>query len=340
MTGPRIYPDNTAVSRTPRAAPGLLDLLRSLLQKGQQGAEAVEQRIASGLPEGTLRGTIPEYIAGPGGAPRIVGKVGEGLKKLFGIVASPGAAKRATSLGPFKRAVINDESMNIIDLQKRIEETFWRPVVGRVFNTPRTKAFDDWRGQSKLIDESGESLPLFHGSDQVLDVIEPPGRGLIFAADNIKTARNYAFNQAIRSGLPRQSEQIYPLYGRMERPLDMRHIPGVPGIEDDPALYEALGQFGLTPKYRRSQQGNGALWRMMHDLKLDRDKLRRGGYDGTIFKDLDYFGDEHLSYAFANPNQLKSAIGNSGAFSRNRNNIALGLAGLTTAASTRNRDKP
>ena len=83
MTGPRIYPDNTAVSRTPRAAPGLLDLLRSLLQKGQQGAEAVEQRIASGLPEGTLRGTIPEYIEGPGGVPKIVGKAGQALRELF-----------------------------------------------------------------------------------------------------------------------------------------------------------------------------------------------------------------------------------------------------------------
>lgn len=85
MTGPRIYPDNTAVSRTPRATPGLLDLLRSLLQKGQEGAEAVEQRIASGLPEGTLRGTIPEYIEGPGGVPKGVGKVGERLKKMLGI---------------------------------------------------------------------------------------------------------------------------------------------------------------------------------------------------------------------------------------------------------------
>lgn len=85
MTGPRIYPDNTAVSRTPRATPGLLDLLRSLLQKGQEGAEAVDQRLASGLPEGTLKGTFPEYIGGPGGVPKIVGKVGEGLKKVLGI---------------------------------------------------------------------------------------------------------------------------------------------------------------------------------------------------------------------------------------------------------------
>ena len=313
MTGPRIYPDNTAVSRTPRAAPGLLDLLRSLLQKGQEGAEAVEQRIASGLPEGTLRGTIPEYIEGPGGAPKIVGKVGEQLKQVLGV--------RPTSV----------KLRDTEDLQKKMS-LFFRP--------PATKAFDDWLGRSKLINQVGDPKPLFHGTDRALDVIEPRDRRLIFTAGNTPVAESYAVDAAIRNRPGKEGPQVYPLYGRMERPLDMSRIPHVPGPSDDPALYEALEQFGLTPKQRSAELANEPVWRILQRMGIDRDRLQRGGFDGTILNDVDYDGRPHLSYAFTDPNQLKSAIGNSGAFSRNSNNIALGLAGLTTAASTRNRDKP
>lgn len=70
MTGPRIYPDNTAVSRTPRATKGPLDMLRSILLKGQQGVEAVDRRIASGLPEGTRLLGMPDYVSGPRGLAR------------------------------------------------------------------------------------------------------------------------------------------------------------------------------------------------------------------------------------------------------------------------------
>lgn len=61
-----IRPDASAVSRTPRPTPGLLDMIA-------QAIGAVDERASSGFPEGTLLGELPSYIEGPKVPSKIVG---------------------------------------------------------------------------------------------------------------------------------------------------------------------------------------------------------------------------------------------------------------------------
>ena len=83
MTGPRIYPDNTAVSRTPRATKGLGDLLKKILYDNPKA------NIAS-LRDPVDPATIDEFLmqaamGSVGSMDKVGGKVGEGLKKVLGV---------------------------------------------------------------------------------------------------------------------------------------------------------------------------------------------------------------------------------------------------------------
>ena len=83
MTGPRIYPDNTAVSRTPRPTKGLGDLLKKILYDNPKA------NIAS-LRDPVDPATIDEFLmqaamGSVGSMDKVGGKVGEGLRKMLGI---------------------------------------------------------------------------------------------------------------------------------------------------------------------------------------------------------------------------------------------------------------
>lgn len=64
----------------------------------------------------------------------------------------------------------------------------------------RLDAFKDWFGDwendpkdaSRVIDENGEPLIVYHGSKRYIDQLQPNGRGLIWATDGLSTAASYA----------------------------------------------------------------------------------------------------------------------------------------------------
>ena len=99
MTGPRIYPDNTAVSRTPRPTKGLGDLLKKILYDNPKA------NIAS-LRDPVDPATIDEFLmqaamGSVGSMDKVGGKVGEGLKKVLGVSGKEPlvqAAKEAETL--------------------------------------------------------------------------------------------------------------------------------------------------------------------------------------------------------------------------------------------------
>lgn len=67
-----VRPDASAVSKTPRKTPGLLDMLAQMMG-------AIDERASSRFPEGTLLGELPSYIEGPKGVAKGVAK---GVKQL------------------------------------------------------------------------------------------------------------------------------------------------------------------------------------------------------------------------------------------------------------------
>jgi hypothetical protein len=94
MTGPRI--SNTSLetlkrilgmatkpdaTRTPDSKASLDDLMRQLTGGGTVSNRYEGPPLAIPISQSAM----PEYIEGPGGVPKIVGKVGEGLKKVLGV---------------------------------------------------------------------------------------------------------------------------------------------------------------------------------------------------------------------------------------------------------------
>ena len=119
MTGPRIYPDNTAVSPTPRPTKGLGDLLKKILYDNPKA------NIAS-LRDPVDPATIDEFLmqaamGSVGSMDKVGGKVGEGLKKVLGVSGKEplgmpdyisGPRGLARGLSPLARAALQrDEAL-------------------------------------------------------------------------------------------------------------------------------------------------------------------------------------------------------------------------------------
>ena len=155
----------------------------------------------------------------------------------------------------------------------------------------RTPAFKEWFGDwendpanaSKVIDENGEPLVVYHGSDANFDVF-----------DRTKGRENMDIQGMFFSPWELDSKG----YGKNVRAffLNIRK-PAVNG-----KAYEA---------FRRYEGQNYA------GIKA-REDLESSGYDGAINGDME---DEDLEFVAFEPNQIKSATENSGAFSADDANI-------------------
>ena len=163
-----------------------------------------------------------------------------------------------------------------------------------------TKAFKDWFGGSKVLDENGEPLVVYHGTmndfsvygEQFdVDLYKKMGLsqdGVFFFAKSPQTAGTYT-NAAV------QGANIQPVYVSLKNPLivDAKGLPYNSGRND-----RIGGNAGLT------QESIGQA--------ID------GGYDGVIVRnvrdDVNGGGDPTDVFISFNREQIKSATGNRGTF--------------------------
>lgn len=176
------------------------------------------------------------------------------------------------------------------DLEKILREAF-----SLAMNAPDTDAFKSWFGDSKVVDENGRPLVVYHGTPtggftefdagQSGRAGDPGirGKGFYFSnneglADMYQTRPNHG-----RTGIP----QTYPVYLSIRNPYD--------GNKDVLGL---LGRGTDTSEIRR--------------------KIESSGYDGVIYILPD---GKNIEFVAFNPNQIKSAIGNKGTFDPNNPSI-------------------
>ncbi len=162
----RQRPDASAVSRTPRKTPGLLDMLGD-------ARDAVDRRVSSTLPEGTLTGVLPDWVGGPEGLERMAAGLPKGMPDLAGAMERLGPLKPqppklvAPQQGPLMRAV---------DMAPQIEA----PAI----LTNASKPFKAWHGSPYTFDKfSMENVGTGEGAASY-------GHGLYFA-ENQKVAKTY-----------------------------------------------------------------------------------------------------------------------------------------------------
>lgn len=152
-----------------------------------------------------------------------------------------------------------------------------------------SKYFKNWFGDSKVVDESGKPLVVYHGteSDEAFSVFEPnspDGTPAIYFSSNKKVANSYSVN------LP-----VFEVYLKMENPLEI----------------DAQGK-----EYND----------FTAEMRSNIDYANRNGYDGVIVKNIrdgwsqNKGGKVATTYVTFNPEQIKS-VDNQGTFDESNPNI-------------------
>lgn len=149
-----------------------------------------------------------------------------------------------------------------------------------------TAAFKKWFGESKMVDENGNPLVLYHGTTKDFTEFRAsfaPGQGLgIYFASDPNDTLEFSDDE---NGL------VMPVYLKIVNPYIDGTIPD--GVKDED--------------------------RFLEDVRYRNTELQRLGFDGIISAQGNGLsGNEVVVF---NPNQIKSAIGNTGAFSSESNDI-------------------
>jgi hypothetical protein len=194
-------------------------------------------------------------------------------------------------------------------------------AAARTMDSPE---FVKWFSGSKAVNEAGEPLTLYHGTNKDFDVFnamegkqrtDAPGFASSFSDDP-----GLASSYAKRAG---SGANVVPVHLNLQNPMEVtgdswHHlISPVDGVVWSPRY----GQF-LNVK-----MGDGL------DINEMTYLAKKSGYDGLIARDI---GDaarasdkgKQSTYVAFDPKQIKSAIGNSGAFDPKDPRITAGIAGL------------
>lgn len=159
-----------------------------------------------------------------------------------------------------------------------------------------SKEFKDWFGDwendeknsSKVVDDSGKPLVVYHGTDIEFNSFDKSktgknywqGEDAFFFTDKLNSAKNYAKNS-------NDNGKIISVYLSIKNPY----------------LENAIDYYGAVDKYD------------MNAADIVNRSVGKGN-DGIIIKSL-----QGSLYVAFEPNQIKSATNNNGEFSKNSNNI-------------------
>jgi hypothetical protein len=208
--------------------------------------------------------------------------------------------------------------------------------------------FKNWFGNSKVVDNQGNPMVVFHGTKSPVQKFSKKRTGFgstilgnyeverygIFAAEDSRLA-----NEFVTSGDYDHEENfghsIIPLFMKIESPLDTIKM-----YYTD-ALFNTVEEWGNNHKEwfdNKNDEYNGyRLARILGDMWGSKMWMLFDKDDGndpemwiSMLKDLDYDGvrlyerselENNISWVAFEPDQVKSAIGNQGTFNSNEMDI-------------------
>lgn len=194
--------------------------------------------------------------------------------------------------------------------------------------------FKKWFGDSKIVDAAGKPLTMYHGTNADFNSFDR-GRsdiGATFVTPDAHFAGGIAEGKAQEAGGEEIGSNLMPLHVRAERPFDYDDSTQRKAVVDkvfaDNETYrqgdgqEALRLDGKNTLYTRSvldsalgepqEAGN---WEVIERPEVQ-SAIRAIGHDGFYVNEG---GVKNLGVY--DPNQVKSATGNNGAFSRSSNDV-------------------
>jgi hypothetical protein len=210
--------------------------------------------------------------------------------------------------------------------------------------------FGDWdkapEKASKVVDESGKPLAVFHGSSADFTKFEG-GENIGKISGDTYGDDVFSFSDSPRVA----NEYANAEYSGSKRVFGKDYNIGTEGANIKKVYLDIKNPYVIDAKDNSFDYSKFFGKKGISDLKKE-------GYDGVIIKNVhDNLGYQGLSgggdtYMVFNPNQIKSATGNSGAFSKAINDIrgntglkmlagttAAGVGGATLAGMVQNRKK-
>ena len=164
-----------------------------------------------------------------------------------------------------------------------------------------------WFGDSKVVDEQGKPLVVYHGTGDDFSTFRPSHRGAYFVTPDPEFADNYA-GEEYSIEADDKSPNIMPVYVKAENPFDY----------DNPAHVEqAIAYLTKTNLFRGVQPGffEGGRWDYIEDRNVQK-AIKALGFDSFYVSENDV-----KNLGVYSPNQIKSATGNDGTFDPANDNI-------------------
>ena len=186
------------------------------------------------------------------------------------------------------------------------------------FSKTDTPAFKAWFKDSKVVDENGEPLVVYHGTNEQFNTFEKKNglrwvmgvpievkTGGFFFSDSKELAEEFAASRVRNRG---GREQVMPVYLSIQKPADL----SVKTAESE-ELFAKIG--GYWPAVTMGYETLDKWWQLVDDVDFDiKEKLSGLGYDGIIFaEELNDDGTaRRKSYFVPSSTQIKSAENNNG----------------------------
>ena len=191
----------------------------------------------------------------------------------------------------------------------KLVPTFTTLIKLTEYTTHNTPAFKAWFGGSKVVDKNGDPLVVYHGTSAEFTVFKP------WQHFGTKEQAQYRLNMVAAGG-----GKILAAYLRIEKPLLLEdvgdfdssgevsaaieyRIPKLSGLHD-----AVISVVDSSPPHFSSEEAEG------NGFALIETELRDRGYDGIKYDNAEEGAG--YSYIAFSPNQIKSATDNSGAFSK------------------------
>ena len=208
----------------------------------------------------------------------------------------------------------------------------------------QTAAFKAWFGGSKIVDSQGEPLVVYHGTKRDFAAFDSKYGTAMYFTDNKDYASGFSMLGRGKSGIANPAESwgssVIPAYLSAKNPLDMTEF-GVRRLTPE-EFVSALKERGVDTKTIGTGIDIGAdtkpVWLYLRRYDSVLDRIQDCGFDGIIQYEgarlpkvesatIDEFSVpstemEAKTFMVFSPTQVKSAIGNSGAFDPKQADIA------------------
>jgi hypothetical protein len=188
-----------------------------------------------------------------------------------------------------------------------------------------TEAFRKWFGESKVVDEKGDPLVVYHGTEEDFDTFErTEDIGFHFGTRHVANARigasSNAVRETLRDGGPfdyQEGRNVIPAYLKIENPL---RLPDLNDWTPDHVI-DALVERGIV-------SADDELDGIEVTRERVRDWLAVKGYDGIVYRNsVEANGRGGDSFIVFGSSQIKSATGNRGTFDPSKPDITFSRSG-------------